>query len=387
MRQFWDCTKSERATAWAKHARKALSFIVSHGGATTRWRSVIIQVDCFASLRAVSEFLRTSPLPIIQFLELLLDCPSEVDGSDETAFHSGSFTKPVPLFKDTPHNLRTARLHGFPNPFLFGHSNQLHLPGLVRLDLQFVDSPPNLRDISSLLKVTSQLEVLRFDFGWVEPEITDASTPQPKIQLPRLREFALKFIKEGFWPLHLLMTLNAPNVEYFQLGLGECEVGDKELVQFIADGETSKPIFPEVTRLEVHLGTEPEATPLLKILLQAHPKVTVLELPWTTLGPLSGKPWLVPRMERLRVAGCRGSELRKVVMARTKAKLPLKIVEAGLVFSNLIKSADRKYLKKTVQFRFVDHGDLSDGEYNVVDDPPTDDEFSGLLSKYSQGSG
>ncbi|QRV94118.1 Serine/threonine-protein kinase [Ceratobasidium sp. AG-Ba] len=378
---FWKGLPSDKAKDCAKRCREALSFILSQGGVTSRWRSIVISTDAFAPHVAVAKFLRDSLLPILKYLELKFDGPSNSDSMDKIMFSVTMSIRPMPLFKETPSSLRVAKLAGFANPFIFGHSNQLQLPGLTRLELDFVDTPPDLSDISSLLRVTSQLEVLRFSFGWTacNPD-NDAGPPLSKVELPCLQDLGLLFMKEGYWSRSFLMMLEAPRVEHFQLNMQDCEVEARVIIQpFTTPGRKPTPniIFPSVTCLKLVLGSDSyDSTPILEALLLAHPKTTVLEVSWAPLKALAAKPWLVPDMKHLRVSWCDGSELRKAVMARTEAKLPLKLVEAEPFSGYLIKTPDRDYIRSVVQFQFVEH---FTGEYRVVDDPPSDDEFSGLL--------
>ncbi|KAG8710704.1 hypothetical protein FRC08_016809, partial [Ceratobasidium sp. 394] len=149
---FWNDLKTGTAEECAERARQALKFIVSHGGVASRWQSVIIATDAFGPHRAVAEFLRSIPLPELRYFDLVFLGPSELDEFDEFAFEEAMTIEPLPLFQDPPPRLRTLKVQGLPNPFLFGHSNQLHLPGLTCLKVDFVDSPPRLLDVSTLLQ-------------------------------------------------------------------------------------------------------------------------------------------------------------------------------------------------------------------------------------------
>ncbi|QRV79479.1 Serine/threonine-protein kinase [Ceratobasidium sp. AG-Ba] len=383
---FWKGLASDKANDCAERCREALSFILSHGGVTSRWQSVVISTDAFAPHDAMAKFLRDSLLPTLQYLELKFHGPSNSDSMDELMFNIMMSVIPMPLFRETPSSLRVVKLAGFANPFIFGHFNQLQIPGLTHLELDFVGTPPDLSDISSLLRVISKLEVLRFSFGWTDSNPDNkVDPPLSKVELPCLQDLGLFFMKEGYWSQSFLMMLEAPRVEHFQLNMGECEVEARAIMQlFTTPGGKHIPniIFPSVTRLKVVLDRNSyDSTSILEALLLAHPKTTVLEVSWAPLKALAAKLWLVPDMQHLRVSGCDGSELREAVMARTEVKLPLKLVEAEPFSGYLIKTPDRDYIRSKVQFQFVEFFTV---EYRVVDDPPNDDEFSGVLPRMAR---
>ncbi|KAG9127963.1 hypothetical protein FRC07_006980 [Ceratobasidium sp. 392] len=372
--EFWNNTENGTTQECTERAQEALEFIVSHGGVTSRWQTVEVLTDAFGPHRAVADFLRLSSLPELRYLELAFLGPNEFDDEDVDAFVGAATVEPLPLFRDPPSKLRTVKVAGLPNPFLFGHSNQLHLPHLTHLTMSFVDSPPQLADLNALLQVTSQLAVLRLNFGMVEPGFNDLDPQVPTVRLAQLREFALVNVKEAFWPLVFFMRLEAPNVDIVEIDLSECEIGTGALVDRLADGGDKtdpRPVFPSVTHLKVSFG-ENDATALLKTLLHTCPQITQLEIPFVPLDALLVKPWLAPNLQRLWVAGCRGPELRRFVDARIKAKLPLKAVYSDPDSGSLIKSADREYLSGRVEFKFID---FLEGYREVVENVPSEDEF------------
>ncbi|KAG8706538.1 hypothetical protein FRC08_000992 [Ceratobasidium sp. 394] len=371
MEDFWSGVKSGMAGACTELSRKALEFIVSHGGATSRWQSVSIATDLLGPHLAVAEFLRSSSLPELRYLELTSHAPAHFTGLDMMALRTAMNTEPLPLFQDPPSKLCTVKIGGLPNPLLFGHSNQLHLPNLTHLELSFVGSPPKLSDLVALFQATPQLVVLHLDYDLeVFPLSTDPNPQAPKIRLIQLREFALiNHVWNASWPLSFLTRLEAPNVDLLHIRLVECDGSSGAFVECLADGgdkATPRPIFPSVTRLKI-MPRPGDATPLLKTLLRAHPRITLLEIPSIPLDALLVEPWLAPNLQHLFVEGRPGSELKKVVDARAEAKLPLKAVYSDPSSGTLINPADREYLSSKVEFKFVQ---LREG-YRVVRDVPS----------------
>ncbi|KAG8735822.1 hypothetical protein FRC12_017903 [Ceratobasidium sp. 428] len=87
-----------------------------------------------------------------------------------------------------------------------------------------------------MLQVTGQLIVLHLTFGFIKPNLIELDLRMPKIKLHHLRELGLLFVKEAFWALNFVMGLEAPDVDFLQIGLAECETGSKRFVEYLADG-------------------------------------------------------------------------------------------------------------------------------------------------------
>ncbi|QRV94096.1 Serine/threonine-protein kinase [Ceratobasidium sp. AG-Ba] len=374
---FWAYTVQGVTEECTQRAEEALDFIVSHGGTTSRWRSVTITTDAFGPHHAVIDFLASNPLPELRHLQLMLEGPSMFDEFDEAALLDAAEFEPVPFFQDPPAKLNVVKLAGVPNPFLFGHTNQFALPTLTRLDLAFALILPTIEEFATLLKATNQLEVLRLDFSSIEleedVEYPDQHTP---IDLPHLRELALIQVLDSLWSTHLVMMLDAPNVEYLQLDLVDFgEPGDEDdLVGYLVNGgnrEAPRPPFPSITRLGVQLREFPRTiTKLLKALLLAHPQITRLDVPFMPLDAVNASPRTAPKLNYLQVAGCTGAEVKRVIAARTRAKAPLKVIEFDIHYKDRIRPEEMNFILSKVELRFWDS--LNEGR--VVSDDETEDE-------------
>ncbi|KAG9086703.1 hypothetical protein FS749_003441 [Ceratobasidium sp. UAMH 11750] len=314
-------------------------------------------------------------MPELRYLELVFDGPAELDPEDEIALYNATLLNPLSLFKKSPTKLRTVKLGGVPNPFLFGHSNQLRLPSLTHLDLAFVYYTPGLPDLKALLRVTTQLVVLRLDFDLLGPLEPHQINPRlPQVYLHHLREFELSNVQDALWPLNLLMITNAPALEYLNLHLGQCETGCDKLIEYLGNGgsiSNSQPRFPSITHLRAWFDAGDRSTKRrLQALLRAYPQITRLDIPFGPLDALLVQPWLVPNLKHLWVAGRPGSEIKKVVAARANAKLALELVESDVLSKHMIKPRERKYLASEVEFRFFDFHD----EDRVVNEEESRDE-------------
>ncbi|KAG8678774.1 hypothetical protein FRC09_019555, partial [Ceratobasidium sp. 395] len=78
--------------------------------------------------------------------------------------------------------------------------------------------------------------VLHLTFEFTESDLTELDLRMPKVKLRHLRELGLLLITEAFWPLDFVMGLEAPDVDFLQIGLAECEAGSKRFVEYLADG-------------------------------------------------------------------------------------------------------------------------------------------------------
>ncbi|QRV79328.1 Serine/threonine-protein kinase [Ceratobasidium sp. AG-Ba] len=361
---FWNLTEDGTTENCTERARDALNFIVSHGGVTSRWRSVVIGTDAFGPHRTVLDFLRSSPVPELRLLELQFNGPAEFDLDDETAMHRATAIKPLTLFKHPPSKLHSIKLGGVPNPFIFG-KNQLCLQSLTSLSLVFVDDVPKLPDFKAVLQATTQLAVLRLDFDMVAPLKSHKSTFKSQIQLDHLRELEFSNVEDGLWPLNLLMMFKAPNLEYLNIHVAGS--GCDKLLDYVAKGgneRSPQPLFPSITHLRIWLDANDYfAKPRLRSLLSAYPQITRLDIAFGPLDALTIHPWLVPSLKHLMVVGRRGAEVKRVVAARHKAGLPLEAVDFDDWSSHLMKPAERKYLESKVNLRFISF----DGEDKEVD--------------------
>ncbi|KAG8694251.1 hypothetical protein FRC08_008607 [Ceratobasidium sp. 394] len=356
MDEFWDYDDFSLAGC-ARPARKALQFIASHGGATSRWQSVIISMDMFTVCHEVLDFLRSSLLPELQHLELNLHGPDDSDQNDEDAFEDALLLDSLPLFDRPPSKLRTINAKRLPNRFLFGHPNQLHLPSLTRLELDFAADPPAPSELSALLRVTIQLAVLRFCLDGSDLGDPFELEPQhPKVHLRHLREFGLSWVREANWPLSVVMMLDAPHVEILEIDLSQCRRGSDKLLEYLTHGGNElapQSPFPSVTCLNLEAGPR---TGLLQSFLGAQPRINYLEIPPCLLEVLSVEPWLVPGLKHLRVVryDANDSDIRKLVVARARARLPLEIIDTPVPIYNWTQSVKQKHLGVEREFRFYD---------------------------------
>ncbi|KAG8723747.1 hypothetical protein FRC12_024442 [Ceratobasidium sp. 428] len=95
---FWNGS-TIRATEqeYAELARKALEFIASCGGVTSRWQTVVISTDGFSSHHAVADFLRSVSLPDLQYFKLDFE-PSDFNEEYDLALAEATPVDPSPLF-------------------------------------------------------------------------------------------------------------------------------------------------------------------------------------------------------------------------------------------------------------------------------------------------
>lgn len=341
-----------------QRVKDALDFIINHGGATSRWRSFWIQTSVYCAYLAVADLLQSSPMPSLQRLEMVFLGPAEFEG-DWIPFYD-AVDSPSPkllLHNPPPPQLRTVRLERIPNAYLFGHPDHPQLVGLTHLELEFVERHPNLGDLHKVVAACPNLVSFWLDSGSTDepfhaPPVTTPSEHLSRIYLPELRALSLSHITSPEWDIGVLAMLDAPKLEVlrvafeFYLQRGEYYPQIIDLLTRGIDKENPKPYFPSLTRLSYDIATDP--TEDLQLLLTVYPGITSLSLPsGPPLTALFNKPWLAPNLKRLRTP--MGPDLKKLVAARHKAGLPLKIVEINQQWLGPdTKPRDKKQIEKWV---------------------------------------
>ncbi|KAF8608956.1 hypothetical protein BDV93DRAFT_541338 [Ceratobasidium sp. AG-I] len=354
---FWDETEEGTMEECAQRVRDTLTFIVSHGGVTPRWRTVSIRTDLFYAHRAVIRFLGSSEMPELLSLELLFDGPNDNDEEDGRAYQDTQLYEPSLLLPIPPPRLDTIKLQGVPNAFLFGHPTQPQFSSLVHLELELVLSYPNLHDLNLLLAANPQLAAFCLKMGSANEFLQHPAIRNlPRVNLPHLKELTLLHISTSRWVLDLLVMLDAPNVDYLRLTFIDSDEEHRQLLQYIANGDnrTSGPLFPSLTRLMFGYDLDEDLVADLRLLLTAYTKITFLDISWIPIEVLLEHPWLVPELLHLRVAGAPGELLLKIVDARHSAGSPLKVIEADWRFRNRVKPHELEYLRDKVDFAFID---------------------------------
>ncbi|KAG9086701.1 hypothetical protein FS749_003439 [Ceratobasidium sp. UAMH 11750] len=152
------------------------------------------------------------------------------------------------------------------------------------------------------------------------------------------------------------MMLDAPHVEILEIDLSQCRRGSDKLLEYLTHGGNElapQPPFPSVTCLNLEAGPR---TGLLQSFLGAQPRINYLEIPPCLLEVLSVEPWLVPGLKHLRVVryDANDSDIRKLVVARARARLPLEIIDTPVPIYNWTQSVKQKHLGVEREFRFYD---------------------------------
>ncbi|KAB5595974.1 hypothetical protein CTheo_491 [Ceratobasidium theobromae] len=355
----------------AEEVRDTFSFIETRGGVPSRWRSFWIRTEVPSAHFVAIELLKSSPMPLLQRLEMLCGATSRLDEEGEFIRSDINDSPPALLFHEPPPpQLHVIKLEGVPDPLLFGHPSHPQLVNLTRLELQFFQKHPALDELNKMLTASPQLTTLLLDSGWVDPPddpLTELDMSLPKIHLPELRELSFRDVQSVLWNLSILMMLDAPNVESFRLDMFDFHEPEviSQINKYLTrsgsdDGGLHKPCFPSLAHLTYeNFG---DADDDLRVILPAYPGLTSLEVPsGGSLRPLLEQPWHVPSLTHLIVASSGDmSVLKKVVITRHKADLPLKMVQIKLVDKGCYMSPygmnprDWKQVEKLVKVGFVD---------------------------------
>ncbi|CAE6416067.1 unnamed protein product [Rhizoctonia solani] len=330
--KHWDYSDS-----WTPEVHQALPFIVARGGCTSRWRSCWIQTNDLPAHLATLNFLLSSDLSMLQYLDLDYCGPEYSSRRLESGVYS-NFISTGSLFYDPPiSQLQMAVLRSVPNACLFRHIGLFHLTELTYLELDFCSPLPELAQLNGLLAACPRLTALYLDsmlgsyFG-SDPDQSDEPVELPKVCLPMLRSLALKHTirTSVLWELGILKMIDAPNVQSLQLYLTSNRVFDSNpIVEYLTQGDgitNPGPVFPLLASLGFFLLSD--ITPDLRRLLSTCARVTTLVLPeFPELTALLETPWLAPDLALLSLETKDYEVLKKLIVLRRDAHFPIKTVE------------------------------------------------------------
>ncbi|CAE7136418.1 unnamed protein product [Rhizoctonia solani] len=288
----------------------ALEFIVECGGTTTRWRTFWLctpeDTSSTVPLMTALDFIGKHPMPSLESLEIQYESQYEMVFGTPPA----ETTPEKSLFLSPPTRLKTTRLEGAPNTYLFSSLGQL--VGLTRLEIKFPRTLPRIEQLYALLAASPALAVLSIDTRESYTSTPSSSDHRevvdylPKIHMPNLR--ALGLLLSGcscieWLEYSLLLILDAPNVESLRLWLqkhyGQLTPITSPIVDYIVQGagSRSRPLFPHLSALELHNARDNDFD---ERMLAVYPGITTLVLPTRKPhGVLSAQPWLVPSLHSL----------------------------------------------------------------------------------------
>ncbi|CAE6469096.1 unnamed protein product [Rhizoctonia solani] len=360
---------------WIPEVHQALPFIVAQGGVTSRWRNCWIQTNDLPAHLATLKFLTLSHLPILEYLELDYRGPEYTSRRFESGVYS-NFTSGGSLFCDSPNSrLRVAVLRSIPNICLFRHLDSSRLTELTYLELGFCSPLPKLEQLNELLVACPRLTSLFLD-SMLESHFGDDPLPPEEpmelrgVHLPTLQSLALKYTIRAstHWELGLLKMIDAPHVKSFQLYLASNSASEADsIINYIANKDTatnSGPMFPLLTSFGFF--AQWDITSDLRKILSTHPNITTLILPeFPELTALLETPWLVPSLALLSLEVREYEVLKKLLVSRRSACLPLKTVELKRHTTVwVIPPEEQRGLEELVDLVFVD--ELEDRMFSML---------------------
>ncbi|KAG8731799.1 hypothetical protein FRC11_002273 [Ceratobasidium sp. 423] len=371
----WDMLKEGATEECIRRANSVFSFITDRGGVTSRWKRCSIQTTRLHAYLAILQFLKTSDFPSLEYLEVVYSQPLHIWEAETLGVAEILESTPQLLFGDPPPKLKTVRLLGVPNSFMFGHPSHPQLTRLTHLQLGLIAQDHELWHLNGLFAANPQLKVLSLcsvsmgeeaDLG--PPDGEPAVGQFPKVHLHNLESLCLSDIDSAPWTLSVIMMLDAPNVTALSIGYAGNPEGCEDyrrLLCYVAHSseaptaQNQQPYFPNLS----HLSYDSDGDPVgdLQLLLSAYPTLQSLEIPLhPCVEPVlkNAKPWMVPNLKRLRVLGANNlTELKKTVVARHKAKLRLESVEVVCSRPLPNKPNDRKKLEELVNLIVVENGE------------------------------
>ncbi|KAF8739803.1 hypothetical protein RHS02_05022, partial [Rhizoctonia solani] len=389
--RFLSTTKPD---TYADAMRRALNFIVAHGGAPSRWRSFWIYTPeglYIEAQEAALEFVQSLPLLSLYRFEV------QFHGSERTRLerYRRSALSQKPLFHTLPTRLKVATLERIPNSCLFASPGSPLLVGLTCLKFEFYPTPPKLEDINALLAASPMLEILSIDVRYLRSRFSFGSYGQtaaetsclPKIYLPKLRSLALLFKACHYsvdWEHSLFHMLDAPNVRFLRFRLQNPTSRNKDIVNYFAKGlspSDPSPLFPHLIGLDllfeqnlVPYVSSGDLYTLYETVLTAYPSIKTLILldrAWDDMFEL--RSWTLPCLERLVVGSASPSGLKALISARNDAGLGLKTLEVLLSVSRSHRESLESCFREALDGLGVDTScdrDVGNSNYHRPD-PPT----------------
>ncbi|KAH7339489.1 hypothetical protein B0J17DRAFT_362219 [Rhizoctonia solani] len=371
----WDEIEEGAVGECVRRANSVFSFITDRGGVTSRWKRCSIQTTRLHAYLAILQLLESSDFSSLEYLEVVYSQSPSIWEVEQSEVSEILELPPRLLFRNTPPQLKTVRLLGVPNLYIFGHPKHPQLIGLTHLQLGLIAQDHDIWHLNGLLAASPQLTVLSLcSVSMVEGARAgppDGELPArhfPKVNLHNLQSLSLPDIDSAPWALSILKMLDAPNVKALRIGYaGDPDEREdyRQVLSYIAFGgeapkEDSQPYFPNLA----HLSYESDGDPVgdLRLLLGAYPTLQSLEIPLRPcVEPVlkQAKPWMVPDLKRLRIIWANSLvELKRTVVARHKAGLRLESLE--VVCSRPIpnkKPDDKKRLEKLVNLVVVENGE------------------------------
>ncbi|CAE6505549.1 unnamed protein product [Rhizoctonia solani] len=340
----WDQIPEGAVEECIRRVDAAFSFIIDRGGVTSRWKHCSIQTTKFHAYLAILQFLESADFPSLEYLEVVYAQTPHVWEVEQVEVTHILESPPRLLFRNTPPRLKTIRLLGIPNPYIFKHPAHPQLTGLTHLQLGMIAQDHELWHLNELLAANPQLKALSLcsvsfsEGAVVGPVEGELSVNQfPKVRLHNLQSLALPDIDSAPWALGFLMSLDAPNVKALRIGYAGEDAGRGDYLRLLyyliwsseEFTQDSRPYFPNLTHLSYDSYGEPVAD--LKLLLTEYTTLQSLEIPLHPyVEPVlkETKPWMVPNLKRLRISSANSmEELKRTVVARHNAGLGLEKVE------------------------------------------------------------
>ncbi|QRW12049.1 F-box-like protein [Ceratobasidium sp. AG-Ba] len=325
----------------AARTTESLAFIVSKGGATSRWASLKVWGGLPGVLFATIDFITGANLDNLHTLGLVND-PDDPgllqDLVSKALLERG--TPQLALFHNPPPLLRHVELFGIASDFLFSNPTPPRLCNLSHLELSTIPTLPRLESLEELLSNNLGLESLVLDMGLVHD--LEAS------RLRSLRRFVLKEPMNTSWALFVLMMIDAPGLEMFVLDLRDtvlprlpgaiatyAGIGRKNgqlLARILSESEANElgPIYPVLKHLVI--GAFPDDSDYIHHMVRQYSSISRLD--WELRGSagkafrgLGKSPLPCPRLEHRRVREVPSHELVHVVQSRAAQGKPIKILE------------------------------------------------------------
>ncbi|KAG8740338.1 hypothetical protein FRC10_004481 [Ceratobasidium sp. 414] len=318
-----------------------IDFLIQQGASIHRWKSLTVRARIPQVLYKALEYIRPESATSLRFLSLEWKtrlAHSQIRLEHETPDYLSDYEQPSYNSGEQLSRLRTAHFNAFPIDFLLDRPLPI-LTGLVHLKLTPAFSLCSHARLHTMLSANPRLESLHIDSG---SAVGHSEPTDLRVALPNLRSLALKTRKGTLsWALGIMSMVDSPGIEHLEIsspGLGAEAI--LKLATQIAnrrpEDETPKDenastqsLYPALLSLDISdIRTLDDCAEAFRELLSALPTVTFLAAPGSALERLDLYPWLLPRLERIRVSGKVPVEIDLMLCEREVYGFPVKTLEA-----------------------------------------------------------
>ncbi|CAE6362527.1 unnamed protein product [Rhizoctonia solani] len=351
--EFWNRVEIS-PTDWItqrEYTYDLLEFLKTIGATPGRWRTLSIWARQPEPLFEVVGFLHRHITPALQYVSLKWASKSMQHNEESRALNGMEASlRSLVISGPSAPNLRHVELTSVPLPFVLERPSPL-FTGLTSLSLTAATQLNSIAKLNTLLRGNPHLESLYLrsepdELDTAYSNFLDRFSHTTCVPLPLLRSLSIKSAYSSDWILDTLKAIQAPNLETFVLATelyadypGGTTDAELSLLNYLSGGSPNggvggptggsktTSIYPllrelDVSRVSCHSGGKTMMT-----LLSSFASVTCLSIVSHQTNCLGRLPWVLPKLEVLRLNGLPCSDLGNILRRRAALGHPISSME------------------------------------------------------------